>query len=66
MKKINQQNDETTFNTILDDLPMEQQISLYKDSISELKLNISTLVEERYNIEFLENSIVLKKKFYII
>ena len=61
-EKSNQQNNETTFNSILDDLPMEQQISLYKDSISELKLNISTLVEERYNIEFLENSIVSKKE----
>ena len=61
-EKDNQQNDESTFNTILDDLPIEQQISLYKDSISELKLNISTLVEERYNIEFLENSISSKKE----
>ena len=62
IEKNKKEFEENTFNTILDDLPIEQQISLYKDSISELKLNISSLIEERYQIEFLENSIVSQKE----
>ena len=47
---------------VLDDLPEEQQISLYKDSINSLKNTISKYENEIYSINSIENTIRAKKE----
>ena len=47
---------------VLDDLPEEQQISIYKDSINSLKNNISKYEKEIFAIYSIENSIRAKRE----